>query len=75
MPQDLKVSQDASQGMWQNQRAHQSIKIYEFDVYIFALATEVTGKTIVEPEHEIEENELTIYVRTSSGTTISIKCD
>ena len=53
--QDLKVSQDVSQGVWQNQRAHQPIKLYEFDVYIFALATEVTGKTNVEPEDEIEE--------------------
>ena len=41
---DLKVSQAVSQGMWQKQRAHQSIKLYEFDVHIFAL------------EDEIEEN-------------------
>ena len=62
--------------MWQNQTAHQSSQIYEFDVHIFALATEVTGKTIIdELEDEIEENEVTIYVRTSSGKTISIKCD
>ena len=73
--QDLKVSQDVSHGMWQNQRAHQSIKLYEFDFYIFALAIEVTGKTIVGPEDEIEENKLTVFVRTSSGRTISIKCD
>ena len=61
--------------MWQNQRAHQSIKLYDFDVSIFALATEVTGKTTVEPEDEIEESKLTIFVRTSNGKTISIKCD
>ena len=73
--EDLKVSQDVSQGMWQNQRAHQSIELNEFDSYIFALASLVTGKTIVEPEDEIEENKLTIFVRTSSGKTISIKCD
>ena len=75
IPQDLKVSQDVSQGMWQNQRAHQFIKLYEFDFNVFALAIEVTGKTIVGLEDEIEENKLTTYVRTSSGKTISIKRD
>ena len=52
----LNVSQDVSQDVWQNQTAHQSIELFEFDLHIFALATEVTGKTIVEPEGEIEEN-------------------
>ena len=33
------------------------------------------AKTIVELEEEIEDNKITIYVRTSSGNTISIKCD
>ena len=37
------------------------------DVYVFTLSTEVTGKTIIEPEDEIEENKLTKYLRTSSG--------
>ena len=36
---------------------------------------EASGKTIAEPEDEIEKNKLRIYVRTSSGKTISIKCD
>ena len=44
------------------------------DVYIFALTTEVTGKTTFELEDELEENIMTIYVRASSGKTISIKC-
>ena len=61
--------------MWQNQTAHPSIKIYEFDVHIFAPTTEVTGKTIFELEGENEINMIRIYVRTSSGKTISIKCD
>ena len=69
----LNVSQDVSQDVWQNQTAHQSIELFEFDLHIFALATEVTGKTIVEPEGEIEENKMTIYVRTTSGKTVSIE--
>ena len=60
--------------MWQNQRAQQFIKLYEFDFYIFAFVNEVTGKSIVEPDDKIEENKLTFYVRTSSGKTISIIC-
>ena len=50
-------------------------KIHEFDVCTFAPATEVTGKSIFELEDVIEENSMTIYVRTISGKTISIKCD
>ena len=42
---------------------------------IFTHSNEVTGKTIVEPEDEIEKNKVTTYVKTSSGKTISIKCD
>ena len=72
--QDLKVSQEVSQSKWESQRAHQSIKLYEFDSYIFTHSNEVTGKIIVEPEDENEENKLTIYVRTSGGKTISVKC-
>ena len=74
LPQDLKVSQEVSQSEWQSQRAHQSIKLYEFDSYIFTHSNEVTGKTIVGREVEIEKNKLTMYVRTSSGKTISSKC-
>ena len=37
--------------------------------------TEVAGKTTCELEDELEENSMTIYVRTSSGKTIRIKCD
>ena len=36
---------------------------------------EASGKTIAELEDEIEKNKITIYVSTSSGKTISIKCD
>ena len=75
LPQDLKGSQEVSQSKWQSQRAHQSIKLYEFDLHIFTHSNEPAGKTIVEPEGETEKNKLTIYVRTSSGKTISIKCD
>ena len=35
LPQDLKVSKEVSQIEWQSQRAHQSIKLFEFDSYIF----------------------------------------
>ena len=52
-----------------------SPKLYEFDSYIFTHSNEFAGKTIVEPEGETEKNKLTIYVRMSSGKTISIKCD
>ena len=38
-PQDLSLN--VSQDVWQNQAAHQSTKIYEFEVYIFAPSTEV----------------------------------
>ena len=75
LPQDLKGSWEVSQRKWQSQRAHQSINLYEFDSYIFMHSNESAGKTIVEPEGETEKNKLTIYVRTSSGKTISIKCD
>ena len=50
-------------------------KLYEFDSYIFTHSIEASGKTIAELEDEIEKNKLTIFVRTSSGKTISIQCD
>ena len=55
--------------MWQAQTAHQSIKEYEFDDYIFALATEIRGKTTIELEDELEENCMTVYVRKINGMT------
>ena len=55
--------------------AHESIKLYEFDHYIFTYSKEFAGKILVEPEGENEKNMITIYVRTSSGKTISIKCE
>ena len=75
LPQDLKGSQEVSQSKWQSQRAHQSIKLYEFDSYLFTHSSESTGKTIVEREGKTEKNKLTKNVRTSSGKTISIKCE
>ena len=50
---------------------------YEFDDYIFALTTETSEKINTELEHEdeLEENSMTVYVKTISGKTISIKCD
>ena len=74
-PKDMKVSQEVFQSEWQSQMAHQSIKLYEFDHYIFTYSTEFAGKIIVEPEGENEKNMITIHMRTSSGKTISIKCD
>ena len=75
LTQDLKDSQEVFQCEWRSHTAHQSIKLYDFDHYIFAYSNEFAGKIIVEPEGESEKNMITIYVRTSSGETISIKCD
>ena len=69
------VSQGVSQDVWQTQTAHQATKVYEFDDYFFASTTEVIEKTTFELEDEVEEKCMTAYVRTSSGHTISIKCD
>ena len=55
--------------------AHQSIKLYEFEHYIFTCSNEFAGKIIVEPEGENEKNMITIYVTTISGKTICIKRD
>ena len=71
----MKGFQEVSQSEWQSQIAHQSNKLYELDHYIFTYSNEFAGKIIVEPEGENEKNMITIYVRTSSGQTISIKCD
>ena len=75
LTQDLKVSQEVFQCEWQSQTAHQSIKFFEFDHYIFTFSNEFEGKIIVEPEGENEKNMITIFVGMSSGKTISIKCD
>ena len=55
--------------VWQALRAQQS--------YIFAPTTETSGMTTTDLEHqdELEENSMTVYVKTISGKTISIKCD
>ena len=61
--------------MWPTQAAHQSNKnyecgdsIFEFENgYIFVFATEVSDA--------LEENFMTVYVKTITGKTISIKCD
>ena len=74
LTQDIKVSQEVFQS-GKVRLAHQSIKLYVFDHYIFTYSNEFAGKIIVEPEGENEKNMITIYVRASSGKTISIKCD
>ena len=69
--------------MWQNQAAHQSKKNYECDDNtfkfendcIFVFANEVSEKTTIELENALEENYMTVYVKTINGQTISIKCD
>ena len=63
--------------VWQALRAQQSIKHYEFDDYDLAPTTETSGKITTELEHEdeLEENNMTVYVKTISGKTISTKCD
>ena len=79
----LNVSQDVSQDVWQNQAAHQSNKNYEYDDYtfefendyIFVFANEVSEKTTIELDNALEENYITVYVKTINGKTISIKCD
>ena len=77
------VSQDVSQDVWQTQAAHQSDKnyvrddyIFEFENdYIFVFDNEVNEKTTVELDDVLEENYMTVCVRTINGKTISIKCD
>ena len=79
----LNVSQDGSQEMWQTQAAHQSNKndecddyIFEFENdYIFVFAIEVNEKTTTELDNALEENYMTVYVKTINGKTTSIKCD
>ena len=79
----LYVSQDASQDVWQNQAAHQSNKNYVSDDYtfefendnIFVFADEVSEKTTIELDNALEENYMTVYVKTINGKTINIECD
>ena len=50
--------------------------IFEFENdYIFVFATEVNEKTTIELDDVLEENYMTVYVKTINGKTISIKCD
>ena len=77
----LCVSQDVYQDVWQNQAAHQSKKNYECDDntfeiendYIFVFSNEVSEKTTTELDNALEENYMTVYVKTINGKTISIK--
>ena len=66
---------ETHQGVWQAQTAHQSIKENEFGDYIFAYATDISGKTTTELEDGPEVNCVTVFVRTINGKTTSIKCD
>ena len=56
--QDLKVSQDVSQSKWQSQRAHQSIKLYEF-LHAF---------------HKVYRKDHCNFRENEQRKTISIKC-
>ena len=50
--------------------------IYEFENdNIFVFANEVNVKTTIELDEVLEENYMTVYVKTINGKTISIKCD
>ena len=81
--EDLSLSQDVSQDAWQNKAAHKSKKnnecddnTFEFENdYIFVFANEVSEKTTTELDNALEENYMTVYVKTINGKTISIKCD
>ena len=42
---------------------------------IFLFANEVSEKTTTELDNALEENYMTVYVKTINGKTISIKCD
>ena len=78
----LCVSEDVYQDVWQNQAAHQSKKNNEYDDNtfeiendsIFVFANEVSEKTTAELNNALEENYMTVYVKTINGKTISVKC-
>ena len=53
---------------WQALTAHQSIKEYEFQDYIFELQEGMI-------ENRVEKPDMTENVKTISGKTISVKCD
>ena len=42
--------------------------------YIFVFAHEESEKTTTELDNALEENYMTVYVKTINGKTISIKC-
>ena len=77
------VSQDVSEDVWPSQAAQQSNKNYECDDYTFefendyisVFANEVSEKTTIELDNALEENYMTVYVKTINGKTITIKCD
>ena len=71
------ASQEVSMEMWQTQAALQSNKNYACDDYIFEndyifmFAREVNVKATVELDDVLEENYMTVYVKTINGKTIS----
>ena len=79
----LNVSQDVSQDVWKNQAAQQSRKNYECDDctfkfesdYIFVFVTEVSEKFTIGLDDALEENCMTVYVKTINGKTICATCD
>ena len=49
---------------------------FEFESdYIFLFANEVSEKTTIELDNALEENYMTVHVKTINGWTITIKCD
>ena len=65
---------------WQALTAHQSKSEevgYEFQEYIFTLAAEENRKIFDEGmiKDRVENLNMSVYVRTISGKTFSIKCD
>ena len=74
------TSRDVSREMWQTQAGHRSNQFYVCDDYIlefendyiFVFATEVNEETTMELDDVLEENFMTVYVKTINGKTISI---
>ena len=57
---------------WQALTAHRSNKGYKFQNHICALATEDNYKIL---ENGVEKPDMTVYVKTISGKTITVNCD
>ena len=66
--------------MWKTQAAHQFLKkyddcIFEFEnYYIFVFATEANEEIANENDDVLDQNHITVYVKTINGKTISSEC-